>query len=1112
MIKIEIPEGLPRCDLIEVLAKKIEQRHDIDFNFFGHLDDFRKRVSDEMRQVNELFPEYTPHDEQYHLKRLFHVADTILGRERLEAMNSAELFVLAVSLYGHDWGMAVSHQEKQYILTKELPKGKSVDDFWILPDEHTRLAQFAHKQRLATDTESRFEKIPIEMWRIYIRETHAYRSSERVYQFFSTIDGGVAEAAKRVCEGHGVEFENLQDHYLYPSEFSVLRENINLRALAVYVRLIDLLDLGEDRTPYVIWKFVDPKDARSKMTWMKHRALIPVTCAPYQTGRIIRVDGSTDDHEVYAALEDLRIWCQQQLRGCNDVLARMKDVRHRLDIYDIDWRVAARGFKKLSIQFEFNRERMFEILSDEIYNGDPYVFLRELLQNSVDAIRMRREVLQSKGIDLKDLGAIYVDVKHENNGDAVITWRDDGIGMDEYIIQNYLSVAGKSYYRSSDFERLGLKMDPISKFGIGILSCFVAAERIEIETFKDPYLYPSGDRLKIIIPAINRQFRIEILSAESAPIGTTVKVFVEGRKIPLDDKSKSVKPLDVTGYLSIVAGFVEFPIIITEADRKTIVLHPKQDAEAARQRFGEEYKVHQLDLRYPWSEAFLPQDLSMAREILREEQRDIASDFDLEGYEGAVTYLVPTDDSFDLKGYSSNDQIEILSKGKHIKTIRKTEIMSDYYRIKYFGLSHSSMQTTTYAVYRDGILLSAASKPGLLYPDNSLPVPRYLVNIPKTISPKIDLARSKVIGEFERWYDVVDQASQNYILKKFLKGLLEQEPAERLYQLGRLISFYNIRHKYLLQVFPIKNLPLPFLESGGHLNILEWQIAANDVLYGPPEFINEYTSRGRGYIRSISLDFFSKELSKLGLCQWLTHDKYDGALTLWNGERCLLFGFGEDIGEVASNSIIRAGEMGQFFIREFYRFEAIRFLHPPWKGYPPLLQRIWRRKTVSEDVLDIQKVLEKASENPTLLNHEEWELFFNDKNIRGSIPRIIEFTHPFEQAFAYGDRLLNLKHPVTQALIRFVALLKLSEMNKNLPDDRIGYLDDALKESIDSIRYGGFKGRKIPDIFNNLWSLARETKLFEIGEIDKLALTPADFITMPSLPIDGEIQPFGMPL
>jgi len=532
-------KNLPDCELLRILADKAAHRTDTEFDFIGKLEDFRQRVSAEVRQINLLFPEYTPHEEHYHLKKLFHVADTVLGEDRIDAMNSAELFLLALSLYGHDWGMAVNEVEKQYILTGQIADGSRKEDLWILHDEPARFAEYAKKQRLQVGS----DQIPIEAWREYVRQTHAQRSGERVRRFFETIDGGVAEAASRVCIGHWLNFEDLDDYNSYPPDLAVLRETVNLRAITVYLRLIDLLDLGEDRTPYVIWKFVAPREPRSRMEWAKHRSLRPVTCPQYQNGRIIRVDGSTNDHEVYAALEDLRIFCEEQLKGCNNLLARMNDPRHKLDIYHIEWRVAARGFEPESIQFEFDRGRMFEILSDEIYQGDTYVFLRELFQNSIDAIRMRREVLKRKGINPDGIGEITVNVEHQDNGDAVVTWRDDGIGMDKYIIRNYLAVAGRSYYQSADFEREGLKIDPISKFGVGILSCFMVADRIEIETYKDPYMSHEVP-LKIIIPTVQRQFRIEQLHRESARVGSTVRVFVDGKKIHIDEKT--IKHLDVT--------------------------------------------------------------------------------------------------------------------------------------------------------------------------------------------------------------------------------------------------------------------------------------------------------------------------------------------------------------------------------------------------------------------------------------------------------------------------------------------------------------------------------------------------------------------------------------
>jgi len=389
---------------------KANTRKDTDFFFVGHLDQFRQRVSGEVRQVNVLFPEYTPHDEDYHLKNLFHVADEVLGINQLEAMNSVELFVLACALYGHDWGMAVSEAEKQYIVTGRPPEGAREEDLWTLRDERERFTEFARKEGLAL-IDGGCEDIDIILWREYVRQTHAIRSGERVRRYFEQIDTGVAEGVARVCESHCLNFELLMDPHFCPTESPILREEVNLRALAVYLRLVDLLDLGSDRTPYIIWKFVAPRDPRAKMEWAKHRALQSVTCSEHQAWRIVHVNGITDDHEIYAALQDLRIYCENQVRGCNDLLVQMHDPRHKLNLYYINWQVEARGFAPISIQFEFDRERMFEMLSEEIYSGDSHVFLRELLQNSIDAIRMRHAIIKSRGFEPGDIGIIQVTVE-----------------------------------------------------------------------------------------------------------------------------------------------------------------------------------------------------------------------------------------------------------------------------------------------------------------------------------------------------------------------------------------------------------------------------------------------------------------------------------------------------------------------------------------------------------------------------------------------------------------------------------------------------------------------------------------------------------------------------
>jgi hypothetical protein len=1110
--KTGIPRGLPECELIEQLAQKARQRTDTKFDFLGTLERFRKHVSGQVRHINELFPEYTPHDEEYHLKRLFHAADTVLGKDNLQEMNSAELLVLAIGLYGHDWGMAVSQAEREFILTGKLPEGSRTEDFCLLADEAQRLLRFARQQGLEVDDEGRPSDMAIELWREYVRETHADRSGARVRSFFEQIDGGLADGGARVCLGHWLDLEDLEDHRSYPADFSVRREPVNLRALAIYVRLIDLLDLAEDRTPYVIWKYVAPRDPQSKMEWEKHRALRPVTCAQYQEGRVVVVDGSTGDHEVFAALEDLRIWCEHQLRGCRDLLARMNDQRHRLDLYDIVWRVAPRGFEPVSIQFEFDREQMFEILGDEIYQGDPYVFLRELLQNSIDAIRMRREMLDRQGTGAGTAGVIRVTVEHCEKGDAKITWQDDGMGMDEYIVRDYLAVAGRSYYRSADFEREGLEMDPISRFGIGILSCFMVADRVEIDTYRDPYFPPVGEPLSIKIPAMRRQFRIEKRPREGANVGTTVTVFVSGRKLPRDEEGR-VQPLDATKYLGVVAGFVDFPIVITQGDHTTIILHPDRDAGQALERFsrelGEECEVHQLDLGFPWSDVFLAQDVPTARQLLREERRSVPSDLNLEGYDGVVSYLVPSDDAIDTWSLATNDfdtdgvrfVTRYQAEGRP-EAVRWRRVYDPEYAVPSMGMSPSSARALTHAVYRGGILLATASPRASLrwrY-ESALPPPRLVVNIPKSRAPRVDLARSQLLDEDRPWDADVHDAYLRRTVENSLEDLLTLEPSERLYQLGRICAFHNVHPGGLWQVFPHDRWPVPFLERGGRLAVREWGDVRAEALVLAPKPLR-------------------RELARMLAGHWLRQRRYNGPLESWVGEPLVICP--ERLYAAASHSTEQAARLWPLPLAEGHCLGSIRFVTAPWGGNPPLLEMIQVPVRVSVDTVLTDRVLEQAVADPTSLSREQWALLpgqlFRGARL-GQMPDAIDFPPPFEESFAYGGEMLNLRHPAAQSLVRFAAALELAERRRALPKDLLGRLDDALQHVLSATTGSHFifDWDDFSAAMHAVWDLAGDLELDDFGKLGDLLSGPEIFVprSVPPEPSSDlrrlkQVRPFG---
>ena len=118
---------------------------------------------------------------------------------------------------------------------------------------------------------------------------------------------------------------------------------------------------------------------------------------------------------------------------------------------------------------------MIGLLTGENLYSDAGGFVRELLQNSIDAVLMR--VKHDKKFKLED-GLIQIETWNDDQGNTWFCIRDNGTGMDEDIIENHFLKVGNSYYTSDRFRYenrsgKGGGYTAISRFGIGILSCFM---------------------------------------------------------------------------------------------------------------------------------------------------------------------------------------------------------------------------------------------------------------------------------------------------------------------------------------------------------------------------------------------------------------------------------------------------------------------------------------------------------------------------------------------------------------------------------------------------------------------------------------------------------------
>ncbi len=640
MVTLDDIPNVPKSKLKDSLVEKANELTSSPIKIFSILEEFQERVSNEISFIWKTFPEYTPHDEKHHITPLFNISDKIIGSGY--NLTFSELFLLIVGIYGHDWGMAVSEKEKVYILNPNLPIPGFSGDSDFLNEERNAFSKFVLDEGLMARTDRNYETLSDSLWQKYVRETHAQRSSSRVKAFFRERQyDGIARAAGQICLGHSLDFRDLERDEDFPQKFPILGEIANLKAIALYLRIIDLFDIGKTRTPFEIFNFISPTTQESISHWEQHFSIDPIVVSEFfDKGRQIHVSGRTSNPDIYANLEDHKNGCNYQLDRTVKMFSLMNDTRHRFDIVYLDWNIEPEGFKGISIKFDFENKEMFKILSSEIYQRDPFVFLRELLQNSIDAIRLKEEFYTKLGKQSGPLGYIKVNIDSLDDKAIQVTWYDNGIGMDEYIVKNYLSVIGRSSYEKSNLEKLDIKLDPISKFGIGILSCFYVGKEISIKTYKDINIKSDSIPLEIRIPEVNRQFHVKELQSGSIKQGTEITIHIDNSK--KFQGTESAKPLEgaLRRYLKEIAGFVEFPIIINENGKFTVIQHPYSDNNA--HSLVKDYpnlSIERLVFSYPFDSIFLPQDVESAKKLFIPKFLNPESELHLPDFEGGISFL-----------------------------------------------------------------------------------------------------------------------------------------------------------------------------------------------------------------------------------------------------------------------------------------------------------------------------------------------------------------------------------------------------------------------------------------------------------------------------------------
>ena len=203
-----------------------------------------------------------------------------------------------------------------------------------------------------------------------------------------------------------------------------------------------------------------------------------------------------------------------------------------------DSSITTKDFEKRQFEFILDQTKILDLLVGHTLYNDSSVVLRELTQNGIDASKLKKYELDRENINNKYVPEIKISWIEK---DRELAFLDNGTGMTLEIIQNHLLKVGSSRYQDDAFKKKYPDFSPISRFGIGLLTCFLIADDIDIVT-------KSGEEDKAILLKIKKvhgKYLLKYLTIDKLPTeikahGTIIKLNVRS-DVKLDNIEKELR-------------------------------------------------------------------------------------------------------------------------------------------------------------------------------------------------------------------------------------------------------------------------------------------------------------------------------------------------------------------------------------------------------------------------------------------------------------------------------------------------------------------------------------------------------------------------------------------
>jgi len=528
--------------------KKAEKAESLDaFSGFKLLH-IKKEVAKILSLIGRdgIFDEYTKHDIS-HIDKMLDSLDWIIPEETQDKLTPADWLMITLSIYFHDLGMLVTKNEFKERNKSSFPqfKQKIFDGEFGL--------DYKEKIMNITGGEDQIDRF---IYQELVRRTHAERIkywiiseknpnfsnnqtiTDEIKKLLENVDPMFKRDLALICESH--HLSDLEDYEKYKpkQQYGSSKDyEVNLLYSALILRTADLLHITSDRTPSIEYLLINPTDPISQDEWAKQSSVKTVRRQD-KKNKEGNIDKSipSDTFEVLAYFENddgffglisYLNYANKELKEnykYNELANKRFGTNYRYPWRNIDdSQIVTKDFERKQLEFVLDQNKILDLLVGHTLYNDSSVVLRELTQNAIDATKLKQYELKKENKQgyTPEIQIRWDEFKKE------LSFVDNGTGMSLDIIQNHLLKVGSSRYQEEGFKKDYPEFSPISRFGIGLLTCFLIADDIDILT-------KSSEMEKAIllkIKKIHGKYLLKHVSVDKIPNeikehGTQITLFV----------------------------------------------------------------------------------------------------------------------------------------------------------------------------------------------------------------------------------------------------------------------------------------------------------------------------------------------------------------------------------------------------------------------------------------------------------------------------------------------------------------------------------------------------------------------------------------------------------